>query len=58
MPQAVKISSNVISGSINKNAISFNIEGQQRDFGSLDGGDWFSNVLPDDGRWVIISMRS
>ena len=55
MPQAVKISTNVISGSINKNGVSFNIEGAGRNFGSLDGGNWYSNVLPDDGRWVIIS---
>lgn len=55
MPQAVKITANPVSGSINKNAISFNVEGQQRNFGTLDGGNWYSNVLPDDGRWVIIS---
>jgi len=55
MPQAVKISTNVISGSIKQRNVSFNIEGAGRDFGTLDGGDWYSNVLPDDGRWIIIS---
>ena len=55
MPQAVKISNNVISGSIKQRNVSFNIEGAGRDFGTLDGGDWYSNVLPDDGRWIIIS---
>jgi len=55
MPQAVKISTNVISGSIKQRNVSFNIEGAGRDFGTLDGGNWYSNVLPDDGRWIIIS---
>ena len=58
MPQPVKITNNIVSGSIKRGTISYAIEGQGRDYSTLDSGDWYSGVLPEDGRWIIISESS
>jgi len=56
MPQAVKITTSKLSGSINKDGIAIDIENNGRDYSTWDEpGTWYSSIIPEDGRWVIIS---